>query len=151
MLKRFLLADGGVRIGRVLKGGPEPEPWPLQLRTFERHYKRLRAGNAPPTVSTMWEMQAEKQAYLRRMLDAWRSTAALSGTGRPFDGIISPVCAFPSAPRYTFRHAGYAGIWNLADWTAVAFPAGRARRSDVKTNEEILRNDDEKCIWDKCK
>jgi amidase len=149
--KRFLLADGGVRIGSALKNGPKPEPWPLQLRTFEKVYKRLKAGNAPPTVSGLWEMQAEKQRYLRRMLDAWAATREVSDTGRPFDGVISPVCAFPSTPRYTFRHAGYAGIWNLADCTSVAFPAGKAKKTDVADDvRTVLRNDDEKGVWAKC-
>jgi amidase len=145
---RFLMGDGGVKMRGVVRGGEIPEPWPVQLKAFDQLYETFK--DKPPTVGGLWELQAERQVYLRKLLDSWMASKDVTGTGRAFDGVIAPTQAFPAAPRYTFRHAGYTGIWNLADWTGVAFPAGTASKDDVKTEVFEPRNNDEKDIWEKC-
>jgi len=148
LLMRFLMGDGGVKMRSIVRGGEIPEPWPLQLEPFEQLYNMFKDNL--PTVGGLWELQVQRQVYLRQLYKSFYDSREVTGTGRPFDGIISPATAFPAAPRYTFRHAGYTGLWNLADWTGVAFPAGWASKDDVKEDGFEGRNADEKDIWEKC-
>lgn len=145
---RLILADGGAGMRANVKNGPNPEPWPQQLDYYERYYNKNAAD--PPKVSRLWELTAQRTAYLHAFLQHITASREVTGTGRPFDGIISPVTAMPAAERYQFRHVMYCGIWNLVDMTSVSFPCGTARRSDVVTQMPKARNDDEKEIWARC-
>lgn len=148
LLTRFLMGDGGVKLRAKVREGEIPEPWPLQLAPFEHLYEMFK--DKPPTVGGLWDLQVERQIYLRKLLASWMESRSHSGTGRPFDGVIAPVTPFPAAPRYTFKHAGYTALWNLADQTAVAIPAGWAKKEDTKKGDETFRSADEKEVWDKC-
>lgn len=147
ILFRFLLGDGGATMREQVRTAEVPEPWPRNMELFEHFYNMFK--DKPPTVADLWKLQTARQVYLRKMLQGWYATKDVSGTGRPMDGVISPVTAFPSCPRYTFKHAGYTALWNMADMTSCAFPAGFANKNDTKTGDEELRNDDEKDVWDK--
>lgn len=146
LIQRFLRGDGGHAMASIVAEGHEP--WPRGLKMFQRAYDASK--DSPATVSALWKLQTERFGYLRNLLQAIADTENVSGTGRPFDGIISPVVAFPSAPRYAFQHIGYASFWNLADVSSVAFPAGHAKRSDVKKGDETFRNRQEEAVWRKC-
>jgi amidase len=138
--------DGGNAVNKSIRGSDIPEPWPKVLATFD---KILPFGKGdPPTVSGLWELQARRAVYLRKLLASWNASKETTGTGRRFDGILSPVMAFPTAPRYEFAHILYTALWNMADQTSVTFPAGFARSTDVKTGDEVLKAGDEKKAWD---
>lgn len=58
----------------------------------------------------------------KEYMEYWNSTAAVSGTGRPVDAVISPLAPF-SAPRpgkYTYY--GYSVFVNVLDYTSVVLP-----------------------------
>lgn len=146
LLMRFLMGDGGFKMRAQVREGDIPEPWPQALEPFEQLYAMFK--DKPPTVGGLWDLQIQRVTYLRKLLEGWYATKDLSGTGRPMDGVISPVTAFPSCPRHTFKHAGYTALWNLADQTACTFPAGFANKNDVKPDEQEFRNAEEKDIWE---
>lgn len=150
LLFRLMQGDSGAAFRATMVGGANPEPWPRGLEYVEKTYQRTK--DRPTPVSAQWKLNIERTAYLSNLLSAWDETRKVSGTGRPFDGLISPVTAFPACPHYTFAYTGYCCLWNLADFSAVSFPAGNVKRADVKS--EMLsggfRNADEKSIWDHC-
>lgn len=150
LLFRLMQGDSGAAFRATMVGGANPEPWPRGLEYVEKTYQRTK--DRPTPVSAQWKLNIERTAYLSNLLSAWDATRKVSGTGRPFDGLISPVTAFPACPHYTFAYTGYCCLWNLADFSAVSFPAGNVKRADVKS--EMLsggfRNADEKSIWDHC-
>jgi amidase len=147
LLMRFLMGDGGFKLASQVVGGEIPEPWPEALQAFDQLTAMYK--DKPPTVGGLWDLQTERHAYLRKLLASWYDTKEVTGTGRPVDGVISAVTPFPSPPRYSFKHVGYTALWNLADQTSCAFPAGFATKNDVKEGEITYRNDDEKDIWEK--
>lgn len=142
---RLLLGDGGAKMHQHVRGGPIPEPYPKDLQIFRDHYEKNK--DKPPTVGELWDLQVERNAYLRKLLDSWAATRELTGTGRPIDGLISPCIAFPAVPRYKFRHHGYTALWNLADHCGVMFPVTHASKKDVVTEKIEPRNADEAEIY----
>jgi amidase len=74
----------------------------------------------------------------------------LTSTGRPFDGVITPVSPFSAPPHYTFEHVTYTSIWNITDQPGAVFPVTRVTPNDAKPEVvHDLRNDVEKRIWDR--
>ncbi|GMK57934.1 hypothetical protein CspeluHIS016_0407680 [Cutaneotrichosporon spelunceum] len=145
ILLRCLAGDGGKKMYDQIRGGEFPEPWGKDLAMFEDRYNASK--EAPPTVSQLWEIQIERNAYLRKLLESWAATKEITGTGRPIDGLISPCIAFPAAPKYRFRHFGYTGLWNLADHVGVTIPVTYANKNDVVTEKIEPRSDDEKAVF----
>ncbi|GMK58060.1 hypothetical protein CspeluHIS016_0500920 [Cutaneotrichosporon spelunceum] len=143
----LIKGDGGVTISDTIKG-EIPEPFPVGLAQFEAAAEAARAN--PPTVNELWKTQAARQAYLAESLAHWQATRTLSPTGRPFDGVIAPIAPYPAAKRYKFpiREGTYTFVWNLADQTSLAFPAGSVRSSDVGEIGRAYRSQDEKNAWD---
>lgn len=152
---RLIRGDGGLAIKSMMTGENRtdgagvPEPFPVGLAHFDAAAEAARAN--PPTVSDLWKAQAERQAYLTAFLKHWYASKEVTGTGRAFDAVISPVQPYPAAPRYKFpiREGTYTFVWNLSDQTSLVFPAGTARKTDVKEPREF-RNEDEKSAWDNC-
>ncbi|BEI86477.1 hypothetical protein CcaverHIS002_0607640 [Cutaneotrichosporon cavernicola] len=144
-LLRCLTGDGGGKMYEQVRGGPFPEPWGKDLAMFEERYNSSKT--APPTVGQLWQIQVDRNAYLRKLLESWAATKEISGTGRPIDGLISPCIAFPAAPKNRFRHFGYTGLWNLADFVGVTVPVTFATKDDVVTETIEPRCDDEGAVY----
>jgi amidase len=145
LLERFFVGDGGAKISETIAAGPEP--WPKGLATYQAAAEKSKSS--PPLVGDLWSLQAERSAYTKGMLDAWNATAELTGTGRPIDGLISPVTAYASCPRYTFAHVTYTSVWNITDQSSAVFPVTRVTEADVApTDLGEFRNAEEKAVWD---
>lgn len=145
MLLRCLTGDGGGKMYDQVRGGAHPEPWGKDLAMFEDRYAATK--DKPPTVGQLWEIHTARNAYLRKLLESWAATKNITGTGRPIDGLISPCIAFPAAPKYRFRHFGYTGLWNLADFVGVTLPVTFATKDDKVTEQFEPRCDDEKAVY----
>ncbi|BEI90011.1 uncharacterized protein CcaverHIS019_0300810 [Cutaneotrichosporon cavernicola] len=143
----LIKGDGGVTISNTIKG-EIPEPFPTGLVQFDAAAEAARAN--PPTVNELWKTQAARQAYLAEFLAHWQATRELSGTGRPFDGVIAPIAPYPAGKRYNFpiREGSYTFVWNLTDQTSLAFPAGTVKSSDVGEIGREYRSAHEKNAWD---
>jgi amidase len=148
LLLRCLTGDGGLKIHSMVRGGQYPEPWPKDLDMFEDRYEASK-GN-PPSIGDLWALQAERNAYLSKLLKSWAATAAETGTGRPIDGLLCPAVATPASPTYKFKYFGYTSLWNLADHTGSVFPAGFVNKNDVASGDIQFRSDEEKFVWDNC-
>lgn len=145
LLERFFVGDGGAKISETIRQGGEP--WPLGLEAFQEASAALKSS--PPLVGDLWTLQAERSAYAKKALDHWMASAELTGTGRPFDGVISPVSAYASCPKYTYEHVTYTSMWNITDQSSAVFPVSHVTLEDVKTDIGDFRDDVEKRIWER--
>ncbi|PLN81992.1 amidase [Aspergillus taichungensis] len=90
-------------------------------------------------------LNVEKREYQKLYMDYWNSTAELTGTGRPVDGVISPCAPHAAVLPLKYRHVGYTSIFNLLDYTSVVFPVTHADQtvdvphSDLQVLSEVDR------------
>ncbi|KAK4686086.1 amidase, partial [Tremellales sp. Uapishka_1] len=145
LLERFFVGDGGVKIASVIAEGEEP--WPKGLEAYAAAHEKA-TKSAPPTVGDLWTLQAERTSYAKKALDHWMASQTLTGTGRPFDGVISPTTAYSACPKYTFSNVTYTSLWNITDQSSVVFPVTFASKDDVKP-EYKARSAEEAKIWDR--
>ncbi|WWC65718.1 uncharacterized protein I303_108340 [Kwoniella dejecticola CBS 10117] len=146
LLDRFFQGDGGVKIAQYL--ALSGEPYPEGLSAYKARHESLKSS--PPLVGDLWDMQSDRTAYCKKVLDYWLSSKTVTGTGRPFDAIISPVTPFAACPKMAFGgHVTYTSMWNIVDYSATTFPVGFVDPSlDTKPAYES-RNETEKGIWDR--
>jgi amidase len=139
LLERFFIGDGGAKISSSIAAGNEP--WPVGLQTYEKAAAASRAN--PPTVGDLWTLQAERNKYNKGALDHWMASKEVSGTGRAFDGVISPVSAYSACPHHSFEHVTYTSMWNITDQPAAVFPVTRVveddSRCDIEHRDEVER------------
>lgn len=50
------------------------------------------------TVFELWQYQKKKLALRQEYLDRWNDSVNVTGTGRPVDGLISPVSSWGAPP-----------------------------------------------------
>ncbi|KAF4151134.1 hypothetical protein CNMCM6069_004487 [Aspergillus lentulus] len=74
-------------------------------------------------------LNVKKREYQKLYMEYWNSTAALTGTGRPVDGLICPCAAHAAVIPQKYRHVGYSSFVNLLDYTSVVFPVTRADKT----------------------
>ena len=60
-----------------------------------------------------------------KYLEKWNKTKEITSTGRPIDGIISPVYALPAYPHEYEMSMGYTGIINLLQLSSITLPITR--------------------------
>lgn len=146
ILERFFVGDGGVKIASFIAEGQEP--WPTGLGAYRDAHERSKQD--VPLVGDLWSLQSERQAYAKEALDAWMASTEEAGTGRPFDGVITPVTAYASCPHHSFEHVTYTSIWNITDQSSCVFPVTFVQETDVKDGApDQWRNDVEQRIWDR--
>ncbi|TYJ57847.1 hypothetical protein B9479_001457 [Cryptococcus floricola] len=146
LVSRFFLGDGGVKINQILAAGEEP--YPEGLAAYKARFEALK--NDPPLVGDLWDLQAERTSYCKKALDHWLASKDVTGTGRPFDAVISPVTQHSACPKKAYGdHVTYTSMWNITDCSATTFPVGFVDSAVDKKEEYEPRNDVEKIIWDR--
>ena len=50
------------------------------------------------TAFEVWQLNKERRALRKALLDRWEATTEQTGTGRPIDGLICPVAPYPAVP-----------------------------------------------------
>lgn len=93
-------------------------------------------GRKPFSIAEIFRLNLDREAFRQRLLEHWNATSLRTGSGRPVDGIISPV-----APTLAPKHDGtswwgYTSYWNLADYPAAVFPVGM---KELLTDESSVR------------
>jgi amidase len=78
------------------------------------------------TASRVAAVNVRKRDYQRAYLEYWNGTAAVTGTGRPVDGVIAPVAPYPAARPGGSTTYAYTTIFNVLDYTAATFPVTTA-------------------------
>ncbi|KAE8392147.1 amidase signature domain-containing protein [Aspergillus alliaceus] len=74
-------------------------------------------------------LNVAKRQYQKLYMDYWNSTAEITGTGRPVDGVISPCAPHVAVIPQKYSSVGYTTIINVLDYTSVAFPVTHADKT----------------------
>ncbi|KAI1855595.1 hypothetical protein JX266_000460 [Neoarthrinium moseri] len=84
--------------------------------------------------------------YQEQYAEYWESTKTLTGTGRPVDGIITPVAAHAAVRHNSFFSYNYTIVYNILDYAAVTVPVTFADKNiDIaRPYPEPLNDTDEK-------
>ena len=80
-----------------------------------------------------------KREYQKQYMDYWNSTAELTGTGRPVDGVLCPLAPHAAVIPNQYKHVGYTSFVNVLDYTSVSIPVTFAdKRIDVQKADSPL-------------
>lgn len=94
----------------------------------------------------------KKREYQKQYMDYWNSTAELTDTGRPVDGVICPAAPHAAVLPCKYDHTGYSSFVNLLDYTSVGFPVTRADKNiDVPQPVTEFLSDMDRTVYDACK
>lgn len=78
-------------------------------------------------------LNVAKRDYQKQYMDYWNSTAELTGTGRPVDGVFCPLAPHAAVIPNQYKHVGYTSFVNVLDYTSVSIPVTFADKSvDVR-------------------
>ncbi|OCF37149.1 amidase [Kwoniella heveanensis BCC8398] len=146
LMMNFFLGDGGVKIAQYL--ALSGEPYPAGMGSYKERFETHKAN--PPMVGSLWDTQSARTSYCKKVLDDWLSTKEITGTGRPFDALLSPVTAYSACPKYAFDfHVTYTSMWNITDYSCTTLPVTYVDPAkDVKGPFEG-RSELEQRIWDR--
>ena len=89
---------------------------------FLPHVEALVNKGEAISVYSYWQLNKQKLAVQKRYLDLWNSTK--SESGKPIDILLAPVIPHSAVPHRTCKWVGYAKVFNVVDYPAVALPAG---------------------------
>jgi amidase len=59
------------------------------------------------SINEIWELQLQKTAYQKRILEAWNETEKITQTGKPMDAFISPIAPFAAVAHNQYDHVSY--------------------------------------------
>ncbi|KAJ5959566.1 uncharacterized protein N7479_006716 [Penicillium vulpinum] len=100
------------------------------------------------TASEIAALNVAKREYQKQYMDYWHSTAKLTGTGRPVDGIFCPLAPHAAVIPNQYKSVGYTGFVNVLDYTSIAIPVTFAdKKVDVQPADASV-NDFEHIQWD---
>ena len=124
------------------------EPW-LPLSRFILHdnpHCRRRS------VEETWELTAQRERYRAEYAKLWNETATGGDGGGPVDVILCPAGPGAAPPLNCARYWGYTSLWNLLDYPALVFPAGKVDRGLDKRDEGYVpRNEQDRYNHELCK
>lgn len=75
------------------------------------------------SVYNYWQLNKRKVAAQQSYNKKWNATVGASG--RIVDFILMPTMPHVAVPHRSCRWVGYTKIWNVLDYTALSFPAGK--------------------------
>ncbi|CAF1189927.1 unnamed protein product [Rotaria sordida] len=115
MLMKFFQADGGKDVQKAVDLSGEP----LISGAF------IGSPETEISVYENWQLNIARTNYAIKYLERWNQTKEITSTGRPIDGIISPIFALPAYPHDYRISGGYTGIANLLQLSSVILPVTR--------------------------
>jgi amidase len=96
-------------------------------------------------------LNVKKREYQKLYMEYWNSTAELTGTGRPVDGLICPCAPHAAVIPQKYRHVGYSSFVNLLDYTSVVFPVTRADKTiDVSRPRNDFLSEVDRLVYEDC-
>jgi amidase len=69
--------------------------------------KSIRFDAPAPTTNEIWQLQLEKTAYQKKVLEAWNDTAKRTTSGRVMDAVIMPIAPFAAVTHNNYDHVFY--------------------------------------------
>lgn len=136
----YYTADGGEDIRRAVTAGGEP---------FLPHVQKLIDRAPPISVYEYWQLNKRKVAAQQAYHDMWNKTR--SPSGRPVDVLLVPTMPHTALPHRGCRWVGYTKVFNLLDYTALSFPAGKVEyHLDLKPEPGYVpRNEHDAWNWER--
>lgn len=126
-----------------------------------RYHFGLSGESVPPPIiidsdqpeqnaSQIAALNVEKRGFQKLYMDYWNSTAEVTGTGRPVDGVICPCAPHAAVLPNKYYHIAYSSFVNVLDYTSVVFPVTHADKTvDVPySGMEFLSDVDQKMQGD---
>lgn len=96
-------------------------------------------------------LNVEKRQYQKLYMDYWNSTAEMTGTGRPIDGVICPCAPHAAVMPHKYAHVGYTAFVNLLDYTSVVFPVTHAdKKVDLPQPKDDFLSEVDKIVHEQC-
>ncbi|GAB1195066.1 hypothetical protein APSETT444_004320 [Aspergillus pseudonomiae] len=96
-------------------------------------------------------LNVEKRQYQKLYMDYWNSTAEITGTGRPVDGVICPCAPHAAVLPHKYAHVGYTAFVNVLDYTSVVIPVTHADKMvDVPQPRDDFLSEVDKTVHDQC-
>ncbi|KAF2416538.1 acetamidase [Tothia fuscella] len=128
----FYSSDGGEDVRREVQAGGEP---------FIPHVNALINREQAISVYEYWQLNKRKVAAQQAYNKKWNDT--IGPSGRPVDVLLMPTMPHVAVPHRSCRWVGYTKVWNVLDYAAVTFPAGKVNaRLDQRPKEAYEpRND----------
>ncbi|KAF4336575.1 general amidase [Fusarium beomiforme] len=129
----YYSADGGEDIRKAVAAGGEP--FVPQIQAFVNR-------GQPISLFQYWQLNRKKIAAQQAYSDMWDTRRSPSGS--PVDVLLVPTMPHTAIPHGSCRWTGYTKIFNLLDYTALTFPAGRAAKDEGDDEEfwkHVPRND----------
>ncbi|KAJ5513425.1 Amidase [Penicillium fimorum] len=100
------------------------------------------------TASQVAALNVTKRLYQKQYMDYWNSTAEVTGTGRPVDGLFCPLAPHAAVIPNEYKSVGYTGFVNLLDYTGLAIPVTFAdKKVDVRPADGSV-NESNDIEWD---
>ncbi|KAK1750946.1 acetamidase [Echria macrotheca] len=143
------LTDGGASEQAILAASGEP-PTPLMQWILDN------PGVKDLSRSELEYWLEEREEFRIEYAGHWNRTGEWSDVAGRWEGTVD-VLICPVAPWVAMRHGtakywGYSALWNLLDYPALAFPAGRADGEvDVKGVRKTFMSDHDRENWELCK
>lgn len=93
-----------------------------------------------------------RREYQKEYMEYWNSTVDFTGTGRPVDGIITPVAPFAAARPDSYSYYGYSTIFNTLDYSSCVIPVTNVDRNiDIISKDFKPLNEQDQSIAEICK
>lgn len=90
-------------------------------------------------ASEIAALNISKREYQKLYMDYWNDTMALTGTGRPVDGVLCPLAPHAAVIPGQYKHVGYTSFVNVLDYTSVSIPVTFADKEvDVRKPDNGL-------------
>lgn len=106
--------------------------------------------NGPDTTaSAIAAINVAKREYQKQYMDYWNSTAELTGTGRPVDGLFCPLAPHAAVIPGQYGNPGYTVFVNVLDYTSVSIPVTFADKTvDSASANKSVSDLDQNVDWD---
>ncbi len=104
----------------------------------------------PLTMTELAALNIAKREYQKQYMDYWNSTAELTGTGRPVDGLFCPLAPHAAVIPTEYKYINYTLFVNVLDYTSVTVPVTFADKNvDVRPADAATADAAEPVEW-KC-
>ena len=104
------------------------------------------------TAQAVAALNVAKREWQKAYMDYWNSTAELTGTGRPVDGVFCPPAPHAAVIPLKYRHVGYTSFLNVLDYTTVVIPVTHADKTvDLPYTGDDFLSDMDRTVQGECK
>ena len=77
----------------------------------------IRLDQPAATINEVWELQLEKTAYQKKVLEVWNDTTQRTKNGKPMDVFIMPLAPFAAVAHNQYDHVSYTSwVFSLLIW-----------------------------------